>query len=86
MGESLSVSIPIDGDPVRGEIFLEKSIQRGLQRGAEARDSFAVPLLPIAARRPSPRRVRDPQGDHPRDGIVSIVISNFFEPLPLIQS
>lgn len=78
MGESLSVSIPIDGDPVRGEIFLEKSIQRGLQRGAEARDSFAVPLLPIAARRPSPRRVRDPQGDHPGDGIVSMVISNFF--------
>lgn len=76
MGESLSVPIPIDGDPVRGEILLEKSVQRGLQRGAEARDSFAVPLLPIATRRPSSRRVRDPQGDHPRDGIVSICVSH----------
>lgn len=71
MGESLSVSIPIDGDHVRGEIFLEKSIQRGLQRRVEARDCFAFPVLAIATRRPPPRRVRDPEGDHPRDGIVS---------------
>lgn len=69
MGESLSVSIPIDGDHVRGEIFLEKSIQRGLQRRVEARDCFAFPVLAIATRRPPPRRVRDPEGDHPRDGI-----------------
>lgn len=80
MGESLSVPISIDGDPVRGEVFLEESIQRGLQRGAEARDSFAVPLLPIAARRPPSRRLRDAQRDHPRDGIVSTLFFHSSNP------
>lgn len=71
MGESVSLQVPIDRHPLRREILVEKQIQRGLQRGAEARDRSAIPLLAIAARRTPARRLRDPQGDHPRDGIVS---------------
>lgn len=71
MGESVSVQVSIERDSLRGKVLLEKQIQRGLQRGAEARDRTFVSMLAIATGRSIARRLRDAEGNYSGDGIVS---------------
>lgn len=72
MGEGVSLQVEIDRHPLRRQVLVAEQIQRGLQRRAETRDRTAVPVLAVAAGRAAARRLRDAQGDHPGDGVVSI--------------